>query len=530
MRENGDDKMPKWNTRIVEDMVKRAIKRHHIRTVQGEEGSRNLYVFDGRIYQQTPQVIGRIIATEECYMFREAQTQMCSFTGNPLNYISASATAIHKLLTNDEKKGLQGEALQRIVNGENFPLLSDSNDWKQYINTAVALAPTVSHIGVGTEGLICLSDCVISYTNGKIETHKHSPNYFFTTFLDISYNYKYDFSTEQTKIKEMLLQWGAGDIGIARLLAQVMGGSILQGSATGKIFALENPDTKEENSAGNGKSTFLELVKAMLGEGNTTGVSLQAMAKDTHQVASLIGKFANIVDDMPGHYVGDISVLKTCVTGGNILINPKHVKPYFARITATNIIACNKFPRIGEKGQQIRDRVLRIPFMARFRDTDKEIKEDIMKQWLNKPATRRAALEIALWGLSDKIKNNWHIPNSVKVFTDDYIDDNELENDSVLAFLQATEIENLEDDDNEQFAYKYWHEKPINSVYDRYISWCIGNQYKGTVKKIPFSRDFYKHRPQYDNVTRHRISIGGKREQVFHLKEIYLLDALCPFN
>ena len=155
-----------------------------------------------------------------------------------------------------------------------------------------------------------------------------------------------------------MLDWANNDSQIERLLRQVIGATIQQDVGSGKAFVLTN------EAAGNGKSTFLNLVVSFLGLPNIATVSLQAMAKDSHQAAALVGKFANIVDDMSGDFVGDISTFKTLCTGGYAVINPKHVKPYTVRLTATCILCCNKIPRIGDTTNGLNDRLVIVPFFS----------------------------------------------------------------------------------------------------------------------------------------------------------------------
>ena len=478
-----------YNIRIIENLCTRAMTRHHIKAIFSiEGGSKTLYYFGGKTYKQGIEEIGRLIACEESHVYRE--------------YIKGKKkSALHKAIANeierpdDPKKAVGQEYIKRILNGEETPILMNAGQQAAAVKTLLSLPQLpAAVIGENTAGLLCLNDCILKITADNVEVLPHDPKPFFISYLDINYKMPLSqYSANMVKYLGYMLDWANKNEQVKELIGQMIGAIIQQDSGSGYVFIIVNPQ------GGNGKSTFGNSIVAFVGINNISTISLQEMAKDSHQAAALVGKYINFVDDMSGDFVGDISILKSCVTGGFRNVNPKHVKPYSAQLTATNIICCNKIPRIGDTTGGLNDRLCIVPFLARFRNTADDVKDRDMNIFFAQPETRRAMLEIAINGLQETMKHGYTIPDIVKIATQEYLTENILEIDSVLAFIEASE-------ESSNVGMAMWSELDVAQTYGIYSRWCEANGRRAKASNV-FTKDFLAHRKQYYEVKTYRRNV-----------------------
>ena len=76
---------------------------------------------------------------------------------------------------------------------------------------------------------------------------------------------------------------------------------------------------------GTGKSTFLRVATAFLGENNVSTVDLHKLEGDRFATSQLVGKLANISADLPSKHLEDTAVFKA-VTGGDRLAAQRKVQ------------------------------------------------------------------------------------------------------------------------------------------------------------------------------------------------------------
>lgn len=121
----------------------------------------------------------------------------------------------------------------------------------------------------------------------------------------------------------------------------------------------------------NGKSTLLDLFKAILGAENVSSVNLQGLtdANFKFQRVMLMDKLANIVGEIPADYVLDTSLLKM-FTGqkDNITAEKKGQDPIEFKNFANIIFACNKLPKFNDHTEGLQSRLLIIPMQKNFKE------------------------------------------------------------------------------------------------------------------------------------------------------------------
>lgn len=112
----------------------------------------------------------------------------------------------------------------------------------------------------------------------------------------------------------------------------------------------------------NGKSMFLELMKFILGERNYSTMPLDKLESNTFASSSLVGRLANIEEDMTVNKLPGSAIFKTIVGGGTVNVEQKYRDARDVRLYARLIISCNRFPRCADNSAGFFRRWLVLPF------------------------------------------------------------------------------------------------------------------------------------------------------------------------
>lgn len=132
----------------------------------------------------------------------------------------------------------------------------------------------------------------------------------------------------------------------------------------------------------NGKGTYCELLRSILGPGAHTSIPIADFAKD-FALTPLIGKQAIIVDENDvGLYIDKIGVMKAVITGDVVTVNQKFKDPINYRFRGMMVQCLNEYPRIKDKSDSFYRRQVFIPFEKCF--TGKENK-NIKSSYLHDP-------------------------------------------------------------------------------------------------------------------------------------------------
>lgn len=94
----------------------------------------------------------------------------------------------------------------------------------------------------------------------------------------------------------------------------------------------------------NGKSVFLSLVEAFIGEWNVSNKSLQELNEDEWAANNLVGKLANVHPDMSDQTVETMQMFKKLTGRDTVSANVKFESPIRFENHATLLFACNRMP------------------------------------------------------------------------------------------------------------------------------------------------------------------------------------------
>ncbi|MBI4064536.1 MAG: hypothetical protein HY401_09605 [Elusimicrobia bacterium] len=156
-----------------------------------------------------------------------------------------------------------------------------------------------------------------------------------------------------------------------------------------KAFMLVGPGA-------NGKSTYLALLEAMLGEENVSHVALQEMGENRFVVAELLGKLANIYSDIPAKALEQSDIFKAVVAGDSIKAERKFQHPFNLKPCARLLFSANEPPPSKDLTPAFFRRWHIIPFINRFEGVRAD--KNLLAK-LTTPEGRSVLLNHALAGL-----------------------------------------------------------------------------------------------------------------------------------
>lgn len=296
----------------------------------------------------------------------------------------------------------------------------------KYLNIKILKnASTLYH-----EDLIAFENGVLDLNSGELLPF--SPDYIILN--KIPWNYvpgAYDKTTDDT-----LNRICSGNQEIRMLLEEMVGYCFYRSNKFRKSFILTGKGK-------NGKSTFLKMLRYALDKDSDDNVSSLDLndLNDRFSKVRLYGKLANIGDDISEddlHGKG-ISIFKKAVTGEAFTVEFKGQDGFDMKSYATLIFAANTIPRFNGSGlTAIKDRLVIIPFEARFTKDGDDYNPNIIKELMSQAAIEYLIM-LGVQGLQRIIQNQGFTePDVVTKELDDF----EANNDSILAWLN-----NMKDSD-----------------------------------------------------------------------------------
>ncbi len=276
---------------------------------------------------------------------------------------------------------------------------------------------------------------------------------------------------------------------IRMLLEEMVGYCLYRRNELGKAFILTG-------SGSNGKSTFLNMLKTMLGKVNTSVLDLKKL-NDRFSTVMMFGKMANIGDDISDEFVTDAAEFKKIVTGETIDAEQKGQPKFDFEPYVKLIFSANNIPRIG-KGRDstaILRRLVIVPFNAQF---TKETMGENFKPYIGDDLKGQDSMEyliqLGIQGLK-RVLENRKFTTSEKVQSE--IDEYEETNNPVIGFFKETEKEEIENE-------------PTSDVYRLYTVFCSENTLN-PLSKGEFSKQVKKHY----NLTIKDKRVNGKKCRAF---------------
>ena len=206
------------------------------------------------------------------------------------------------------------------------------------------------------------------------------------------------------------------------LIREVIGYTLMQDNRYEKAVLMVG-------SGSNGKTTFLNLLRSLLGAENYVSKSPKVLEENRFATASLFGKLANISGDIPAKRLYDTSILKQ-ITSQDVIDAERKNKPSFQFDNfATNYFSANELPPTNDRTYGFYRRWLVIPFTYQILDDEKD---PTISDKLTMPDELSGLLLQAVEGQKRLREQNGFLnPETVK----DALMEYQLQNDSVLRFV-----------------------------------------------------------------------------------------------
>ena len=299
-----------------------------------------------------------------------------------------------------------------------------------------------------------VTDTLIPYTPDIILTNRINHNY-----NDNAYDKLADTTLDKLS---------CNDNEVRALLEECIGYCFYRRNELGKAFILTGDKA-------NGKSTFLDLIKYILGDGNISALDLRELG-DRFSTAMLFGKLANIGDDIGDEFMqgSAVSIFKKIVTGNRVKAEQKGKDPFEFNPYVKLLFSANDMPRMRDKTGAVLRRLVMIPFNATFTKEDEDYDPFIKYKLISEDSIEYLIL-LGIQGLKRVLHNNeFTVSQKVTNVLTEY----EEENNPVIAFINEVGVDAIVN-------------QPTNDVYLRYSVFCSQSQLQA-LSKIAFSKSINK--------------------------------------
>lgn len=345
---------------------------------------------------------------------------------------------------------------------------------------------TLKYLSLICQDVECADARYIAFRNGiyDIVTDELQP---YNPELVITNQIPWDYvPTAYNELADKSLNdWSCNDPEIRALLEECIGYCFYRRNELGKAFILTGDKS-------NGKSTFLDCIKTILGDQNISALDLKELG-DRFSTSMMFGKLANIGDDIGDDFLqgSQVSVFKKVVTGNRIKAERKGQDPFEFNPYVKLLFSANDIPRMKDKTGAVLRRLVIIPFNATF---DENNRDPFIKYKLIEQSSIEYLIQLGIAGLKRVLcKGKFTQSEKIEQEAAAY----EMENNPVLAFIA---------DQGEDTILN----EPTKEVYKRYQVFCADNNFQAG-SNITFSKSI--NRALGTEVIQKKIS--GVKYQIF---------------
>ena len=289
---------------------------------------------------------------------------------------------------------------------------------------------------------VAFRNCIVDLKSW--ETMPLSPDFVITNQIP----WDYDPNAYCEIVDKTLHKLANGDDAVYDLLEEIIGYTFYRRNELRKSFILLGDKA-------NGKSTFLDMIKTLLGEDNISALDL-AELNSRFKTAELFGKLANVGDDISDDFIPDVSIFKKLVSGDRVSAERKGKDPFEFNSYAKLLFSANEMPRMRDKTGAVIDRLVIVPFTATFSKDDPDF-DPYIKYKLRTPEAMSYLINVGLDGLDRVLRN--------RAFTLSETAKKELVDYQVMANPISSFFDSLDRDEIIG--------QTTDSVYDLYIGWTI---------------------------------------------------------
>ncbi|MBN2861484.1 MAG: hypothetical protein JXK93_14560, partial [Sphaerochaetaceae bacterium] len=244
----------------------------------------------------------------------------------------------------------------------------------------------------------------------------------------------------------------------------------------------------------NGKSTFLDMVKSVLGGDNVTALDMSEL-DEQFATSSLTGKLANIGDDISDDFMKgkSVAIFKKIISGNTIKGEFKGQDAFMFTPYVKLLFSANTIPRTKDKTGAVLRRLVIIPFDAKFTDSDPDY-DPYIKYKLVEQDAMEYLVSLGVAGLRRLLGKN-KFTESKKVT--DALTEYEMENNPIMMFLQDKEEKDILNQE-------------AKDVYSQYRIFCISNGYT----EMTYT-SFVKQMNRMLNCAVRQVRVGQEKIRIF---------------
>ena len=223
----------------------------------------------------------------------------------------------------------------------------------------------------------------------------------------------------------------------------------------------------------NGKSTYLDMIKTLLGPVNVCALDLKELG-DRFKTSLIAGRLANIGDDIGSEFIPDPAIFKKLVSGDPVNAERKGQDPFDFTPYAKLLFSANDIPRIKDKSGAVLSRLVIVPFDATFSKNDPDF-DPYIKYKLRRRESMEYLINLALAGLRRVLENN-SFTTSSRVAKQ--IEEYEENNNPILQFFKEKKLEDFEN-------------QPTKDVFRDYNGFCHANGFT-PLSNVEFAKQLKK--------------------------------------
>lgn len=367
-----------------------------------------------------------------------------------------------------------GKALYRIVDGKYYRILSDV-----FINhelIAVRGMEPEKQKAAQTMIRAFQTDEDVKYDSYYVGFKNGVMNWKTTEFLsyeeieapifryfDVNYNPEADTSF----VDGIITDWCQGDESKKEMIYELAGCCLYSHKPIKKWWAIEG-------KADTGKTTFLDLLRSIIGEDNIGNTPIQNL-KDSNAIAELIDKPVNIVDDGSSKFATDLSYLRRIIQGDKIQVKLLYQNRFSIRLESRMLFVFNRIPRFRDDNDATAKKMLVIGFNRVYTDEEKDIR---LLDKLTTEENKEAFLKLAINGMKTVLSKNltFTVSEESKQMTARIME----ESDQFISFIADT----LSDD----YDWKmFLSGKRTADVYEEFYTWAKVEGYQTPLVRKQFT-------------------------------------------
>ncbi len=306
---------------------------------------------------------------------------------------------------------------------------------------------------------------IINFKNGLFDVNtkefkEHTPNFFSINQLDVDLN----LTAEPVEAIDNVLNKLSCNIPKRKqAILEMIGYSMTTSVKFQKAFVLYG------KTAGNGKSTLINIISDMIGKSNIGYVTLDDLSNNKFASSGIKGKLLDIGSEMTKEYLKDVSAFKQWITGDELEVEEKFKAKQTINPYAKFIFNANELPKVADKTNGFYRRLHIIPFEAKF------TKEDNRSFKFSELVTQQALEYLAKISLEAYLNMKLDFANYEE--SDAEVEQYKVENNNVLTFLN-----------DKEYMLSYINTgtstKRKTEVYGYYKQYCKENEFKPMGKKV----------------------------------------------